>query len=80
MTTAGPNGRRRSGSGATLVQFNVNDRYNQSDQADSVIPVEASPDQPNATGLMLIGAKPNPSLYVPRGIAPIALASASALF
>jgi len=36
MTTAGPSGRRRSGSGATHVQFNVNDRYNQSDQADSV--------------------------------------------
>lgn len=37
MTTAGPGGRRRSGSGATLVQFNVNDRYNQSDQTDSAI-------------------------------------------
>ncbi|WP_346428595.1 antitoxin Xre/MbcA/ParS toxin-binding domain-containing protein [Burkholderia cenocepacia] len=35
MTTAGPNGRRRSDFGATLVQFNVNNRYNQSDWADS---------------------------------------------
>ncbi|OXI83109.1 hypothetical protein CFB40_18445 [Burkholderia sp. AU31652] len=35
MTATGPNGRRRSPSDTTRIQFNVNDRYNQSDQADS---------------------------------------------
>lgn len=37
MTATGPNGRRRSPSDTTRIQFNVNDRYNQSDQADSAM-------------------------------------------
>jgi hypothetical protein len=38
MTTTGPSGRHQSPSGTTLVQFNVNDRHNLSDQADSAFP------------------------------------------
>ncbi|HIH2620036.1 TPA: hypothetical protein ACYLIB_003967 [Burkholderia cenocepacia] len=55
MTTAGPNGRRRSGSGATLDQFNVADCYSQSDQADFENRLTYQQRWPDTIASMLIG-------------------------